>query len=139
MAVLSGDKRARLQGLLGAVGHEGLHARPLWPQSRRAPCSVMVPRSSTRVREHQPDGALGDIRMPPTFTPEGAARGAAARGLALHPAALAVARKPLRGLSRSREPARFGHLLKDRVVDVATLVDAVARVATVATPCSIRR
>jgi DNA-binding NarL/FixJ family response regulator len=84
------------------------------------------------VETHQPDVALVDIRMPPTFTHEGSQ------------AAIRLKRSwPNVGvllLSQSLEsryaaelardnPAGFGYLLKDRVVDVAVLVDAVERVA----------
>jgi len=84
------------------------------------------------VAEHEPDIALVDIRMPPSFTHEGAEAAVALR-----------ARYPELGillLSQSLEsryaldlartsPRRFGYLLKDRVLDVGALIDAVERVA----------
>jgi DNA-binding NarL/FixJ family response regulator len=84
------------------------------------------------VAEHHPDAALVDIRMPPTFTHEGAR---AATRLRERDARLGILL-----LSQSLEsryaaqlaqdhPRGFGYLLKDHVVDVATLVDAVERVA----------
>jgi DNA-binding NarL/FixJ family response regulator len=83
------------------------------------------------VAEHQPDLALIDIRMPPTWTHEGAE--AALRLRAAWP------RLGLLLLSQSLEtrfaaelvrdhPAGFGYLLKDRIVDVATLLDAIERI-----------
>lgn len=84
------------------------------------------------VERHHPDVALVDIRMPPTFTHEGSQ------------AALRLKQqRPDMGvllLSQSLEsryaaelardsPAGFGYLLKDRVVDVAVLIDAIERVA----------
>jgi DNA-binding NarL/FixJ family response regulator len=85
------------------------------------------------VAEHLPDVALVDIRMPPTWTHEGAEAAGRLRdkwpsmGVLLlsqslesrHAAALARA-----------QPRGFGYLLKDRVLDVATLVDALAAVSS---------
>jgi DNA-binding NarL/FixJ family response regulator len=84
------------------------------------------------VAQHQPDVALVDIRMPPTFTHEGAQ--AATRLRAAWPTLGILL------LSQSLEtryaaelaadhPERFGYLLKDRVLDVATLVGALESVA----------
>jgi DNA-binding NarL/FixJ family response regulator len=84
------------------------------------------------VREHQPDVALVDIRMPPTFTHEGAQAATHLRsawpdlGILL----LSQSLESRYAAELAREsPARFGYLLKDRVLDVATLVDTVERVA----------
>lgn len=84
------------------------------------------------VQAVTPDVAIIDVRMPPTFTHEGAQVAVVLRerspdlGILLlsqtievhHAAALARA-----------EPRGFGYLLKDHVLDVATLVDALATVA----------
>lgn len=81
--------------------------------------------------EHRPDAVVVDIRMPPTYTHEGAV---AATQLRQQMPALGILL-----LSQSLEsryaselaqdyPERFGYLLKDRVVDVATLVDALTRI-----------
>lgn len=89
-------------------------------------------RLESAVAEHRPDVALVDIRMPPSFTHEGAQ---AAIQLRAHDSRLGILL-----LSQSLEsryaarlaqdyPKGFGYLLKDHVVDVATLVDAVERVA----------
>jgi DNA-binding NarL/FixJ family response regulator len=84
------------------------------------------------VAEHKPDVAIVDIRMPPTYTHEGAK------------AAIHLREQwPTLGillLSQSLEhryaaqlatdhPAHLGYLLKDRVLDVATLVDNLERIA----------
>jgi DNA-binding NarL/FixJ family response regulator len=84
------------------------------------------------VAEHKPDVAIVDIRMPPTYTHEGAK------------AAIHLREQwPTLGillLSQSLEhryaaqlatdhPAHLGYLLKDRVLDVATLVDSLERIA----------
>jgi DNA-binding NarL/FixJ family response regulator len=71
------------------------------------------------VDAHRPDLAVIDIRMPPTYTHEGARAAVELRE-----------RHPELGillLSQSLErahPQRFGYLLKDRVVDVDVLVQA---------------
>lgn len=84
------------------------------------------------VAEHRPDLAIVDIRMPPTFTHEGGQ--AAVRLRAAWPELgillLSQTIESRYALSlASSHPARFGYLLKDRVLDVATLVDAIERVA----------
>ena len=84
------------------------------------------------VAEHRPEVAIIDIRMPPTYTHEGAQ---AATRLRENDAQIGLLL-----LSQSLEsryaaevarlhPEGFGYLLKDRVVDVSVLVDAVDRVA----------
>ena len=83
------------------------------------------------VAAHQPDVALVDIRMPPTFTHEGAQT--AVRLRERHPdlgiLLLSQSLESRYAAQLSREhPARFGFLLKDRVLDVATLIDAVTRI-----------
>ena len=84
------------------------------------------------VAEHRPDLAIVDIRMPPTFTHEGSQAAAKLRqdwpelGILL----LSQSIESRHALELARQhPRRFGYLLKDRVLDVATLVDAVERVA----------
>jgi DNA-binding NarL/FixJ family response regulator len=84
------------------------------------------------VEEQRPDVALVDIRMPPTFTHEGAQ--AALHLRSEHPElgilllSQVIENHFALELARAH-PARFGYLLKDRVLDVATLVDSVQRVA----------
>ncbi len=84
------------------------------------------------VDEHRPDVALVDIRMPPTFTHEGAQAAVNLRarhpGLGLLLLSQSLESRYAAELARSH-PAHFGYLLKDRVLDVATLIDAVERVA----------
>lgn len=84
------------------------------------------------VEEHQPDLAVVDVRMPPSFTDEGLR------------AALAVRQRfpgfPILVLSQYVEERYateligggaqgVGYLLKERVADVAEFVDAVRRIA----------
>ena len=84
------------------------------------------------MAEHRPDVALIDIRMPPTYTHEGARAATAIRetdadiGLLLLSQSLES--RYAADLAR-RHPQGLGYLLKDRVLDVAVLVDAVQRVA----------
>jgi len=83
------------------------------------------------VEASAPDLAIIDIRMPPTFTHEGAR--AATRLRAESPEigilllSQSIESRFALDLARS-SPAKFGYLLKDRVIDVATLVEAVERV-----------
>jgi DNA-binding NarL/FixJ family response regulator len=88
---------------------------------------------TTAVADHQPDVAVVDIRMPPTFTHEGA-RAATELRAAWPDLGILLISQSLESRYAAQlaqaHPAGFGYLLKDRVVDVATLVDAVQRVAT---------
>ena len=83
------------------------------------------------VRLKQPDAAIVDIRMPPTHTDEGLV--AAQRIRADHPAigvlVLSQYVEPSYALRLLEEhPERVGYLLKQRVFDVAVLVDALRRI-----------
>jgi DNA-binding NarL/FixJ family response regulator len=85
-----------------------------------------------KVGAHKPDIAVVDVRMPPTHTDEGLR--AAQRIRAEHPdtAVLVLSQYveeayALELLSESTEGT--GYLLKDRVADVGTFIDAVRRVA----------
>jgi DNA-binding NarL/FixJ family response regulator len=79
-----------------------------------------------------PDLAIIDIRMPPTFTHEGAEAATALRErypeLGILLLSQSIESRFALALARS-SPRRFGYLLKDRVLDVGTLVDAAQRVA----------
>jgi DNA-binding NarL/FixJ family response regulator len=85
------------------------------------------------VEEHQPDVALIDIRMPPTWTHEGAE--AAGRLGERWPSmgrlllSQTLESRHAAALARA-QPKGFGYLLKDHVLDVATLVDALSAVST---------
>ena len=70
--------------------------------------------------------------MPPTFTHEGAVAALelrASRPGARHPAALPGRRDAFRRAPLERHADRFGYLLKDRVVHVSTLLQALDTVA----------
>ena len=84
------------------------------------------------VSAHGPDIAIVDIRMPPTFTHEGAQAATRLRRdwptLGILLLSQAVESRYALELARTH-PTGFGYLLKDRVVDVATLLDALERIA----------
>jgi DNA-binding NarL/FixJ family response regulator len=97
------------------------------------------------VAQLRPDAAVVDIRMPPTFTDEGIV--AAQRVQREHPDTGVVvlsqfiepryARRLL-----SEYPSGLGYLLKERVTDIAVLVDALHRVCEgecVLDPTIVRR
>jgi DNA-binding NarL/FixJ family response regulator len=84
------------------------------------------------LREHRPDIAVIDVRMPPTFTDEGLRAAIEARaeqpGLPVLVLSQYVEQLYARELLASGTGA-VGYLLKDRVSDVAEFVDGVRRVA----------
>jgi DNA-binding NarL/FixJ family response regulator len=97
------------------------------------------------VRLKQPDAAIVDIRMPPTHTDEGLV--AAQRIRTDHPATgvlvLSQYVEPSYAMRLLEEhPERVGYLLKQRVFDVAILVDALRRIGdgeTVVDPTIVSR
>ena len=97
------------------------------------------------VRMTQPDAAVVDIRMPPTHTDEGLV--AAQQIRAEHPAIgvliLSQYVEPHYAMRLIEEhPERVGYLLKERVFDVANLIDALRRLAdgeTVVDPTIVAR
>jgi DNA-binding NarL/FixJ family response regulator len=97
------------------------------------------------VRLARPDAAVVDIRMPPTHTDEGLV--AAQRIRTEHPEVgvlvLSQYVEPSYAMRLLEEhPERVGYLLKERVFDVAILVDALRRIAegeTVVDPTIVSR
>jgi DNA-binding NarL/FixJ family response regulator len=84
------------------------------------------------VREHAPDVALVDIRMPPTHTDEGlrAARAIRVRHPATAVLVLSQHLEPAYALRLVEErPEGVGYLLKERVGRVQQLLEAIERVA----------
>lgn len=82
------------------------------------------------VETHDPDVVILDIRMPPTFTDEGLRAAAELRASRPQTAVLLLsqyldAAYALRLLHDV--PERVGYLLKDRILDLATLTDALRR------------
>jgi DNA-binding NarL/FixJ family response regulator len=97
------------------------------------------------VAVHRPDVAIVDIRMPPTHTDEGLV--AAQQIRAEHPTigvlVLSHYVEPSYAMRLIEEqPERVGYLLKERIFDVATLVDALRRIVdgeTVIDPTIVSR
>lgn len=87
---------------------------------------------TTAVERHRPDVAVIDIRMPPTFTHEGAEAAASLRrawptlGILLLSQTIEV--RHAARLARTN-PRGFGYLLKDHVIDVETLIESLQTVA----------
>ncbi|MFE2299203.1 response regulator transcription factor [Streptomyces sp. NPDC059445] len=85
-----------------------------------------------RVAEHRPDVAVVDIRLPPTQTDEGIR--AAVRLRAEHPGTGVLVFSQYVETTYAAQllgnPAGFGYLLKERVVDIGEFVDAMERVAS---------
>ena len=84
------------------------------------------------VTEHQPDVAIVDVRLPPTFTDEGLQAALAARkqrpGLPVLVLSQYVEQLYARELLAGGTGG-VGYLLKDRVLNGAQFIDAVRRVA----------
>jgi DNA-binding NarL/FixJ family response regulator len=97
------------------------------------------------VRVRRPDAAIVDIRMPPTHTDEGLV--AAQQIRSDHPdvgvLVLSQYVEPTYAMRLLEEhPERVGYLLKERVFDVAVLVDALRRITegeTVVDPTIVSR
>jgi DNA-binding NarL/FixJ family response regulator len=84
------------------------------------------------IDEQQPDLAIVDVRMPPTFTDEGLRAAVTAR--AEHPSLAVLVLSQYVEDEYARElladnATGVGYLLKDRVADVGDFVEAVQRVA----------
>jgi DNA-binding NarL/FixJ family response regulator len=85
------------------------------------------------VAAQRPDVAIIDIRMPPTFTHEGAQAAGRLRvawpDLGILLLSQSIESRYALELARTH-PVGFGYLLKDHIVDMSTLIDAVQRVAS---------
>ena len=84
-----------------------------------------------QVRLHRPDVAIVDIRMPPTHTDEGlvAAQSIRAEYPATGVLLLSQYVEPSYAIRLVQDhPERIGYLLKERVFDIATVVDALRRI-----------
>jgi DNA-binding NarL/FixJ family response regulator len=88
------------------------------------------------VAEHEPDVAIVDIRMPPTFTDEGLRAAHTLRATHPHLAIVILSQHVETGTATrllAEAPARLGYLLKDRVSDVEEFAGTLRRVAAGAT------
>jgi DNA-binding NarL/FixJ family response regulator len=98
-----------------------------------------------QVRLARPDVALVDIRMPPTHTDEGLVAAQAIRAEQPQVGVLVLSQyvEPSYALRLLQEqPERVGYLLKERVFDIATVVDALRRIVdgeTVIDPTIVAR
>ena len=84
------------------------------------------------VRRDEPDVAIVDVRMPPTYTDEGAraAREIRARHPDVGVLVLSQVVEPTHALALFTDNAEgFGYLLKDRLVEIDEFLDAIRRVA----------
>jgi len=99
----------------------------------------------SEARRVRPDAAIVDIRMPPTQTDEGLVAAAVIRTEFPEIGVLVLSHyiEPAYALRLLEEhPENVGYLLKDRVADVAILVDALQRVCdgeTVIDPTIVAR
>jgi DNA-binding NarL/FixJ family response regulator len=97
------------------------------------------------VRLTRPDAAIVDIRMPPTHTDEGLVAAQAIRTEHPDVGVLVLSQyvEPNYAMRLLEEhPERVGYLLKERVFDVAILIDALRRIAdgeTVVDPTIVSR
>jgi DNA-binding NarL/FixJ family response regulator len=97
------------------------------------------------VREHRPELAIVDIRMPPTHTDEGLVAVRTIRTDYPEVGALLLSQyvEPSYAMRLLEgQPERVGYLLKDRVQDIAVVVDALRRIAegeTVIDPTIVSR
>jgi DNA-binding NarL/FixJ family response regulator len=85
-----------------------------------------------KVNATKPDAAIVDIRMPPTHTDEGLVAARTIRSSCPDVAVLILSSyiEPHYAMELLEEhPERVGYLLKDRVFDIAVLIDALRRLS----------
>jgi DNA-binding NarL/FixJ family response regulator len=98
-----------------------------------------------RVDDKRPDVAVIDIKMPPTFTDEGLVAAASIRNRYPGVGVLVLSQYLETGYAMrliETVPESTGYLLKDRIADIAVLVDALRRIAdgeTVIDPTIVTR
>jgi DNA-binding NarL/FixJ family response regulator len=119
--VVADDVMLTREGIVRLLGDAGVE---VVGQAEDAPSLLRV------VRGTQPDAAIVDIRMPPTHTDEGLVAASMIRTELPQVAVLILSQyiEPSYAMRLLEEhPERVGYLLKDRVFDVALLVDALRR------------
>ena len=91
-----------------------------------------APALMAAVREHHPDVAIVDVRMPPGFSDEGLRAAVELRRVAPDMGVLVLSQyveEPTAQELLAVGARGVGYLLKDRVADVSEFIDAVSRVA----------
>jgi DNA-binding NarL/FixJ family response regulator len=119
--VVADDVMLTREGIVRVLGDAGVE---VVGQAEDAPSLLRV------VRGTRPDAAIVDIRMPPTHTDEGLVAASMIRTELPEVAVLILSQyiEPSYAMRLLEEhPERVGYLLKDRVFDVALLVDALRR------------
>jgi DNA-binding NarL/FixJ family response regulator len=121
-----------------AIMRDGL-TQTLTRRGHDVVAAVADPDSLRRaVTGHQPDGAVIDVRMPPTYTDEGLRAAQWVRRDHPHVGVLVFSQyietrsavELFAGTAKGGgEVGGVGYLLKDRVADVGEFIDAIARVA----------
>jgi DNA-binding NarL/FixJ family response regulator len=110
--------REGLAGLLEDAGHEVVG------RVGDAPALLAT------VEEHEPDLAVVDVRMPPTYDDEGTQAAAVIRRTHPRTGVLVLSQHiETRHIVELAGGGGFGYLLKDRVLDVDDFLDALRRVA----------
>jgi DNA-binding NarL/FixJ family response regulator len=97
-------------------------------------CATLADASglAAAVEAHEPDVAIVDIRMPPTFTHEGAVAAVALRSSRPDQGILLLSQAIETHFAAQlleRHASHFGYLLKDRVIHVSTLTQALETIA----------
>lgn len=111
--------REGLAGLLADAGHEVV--------ARVGDGDALL----AAVEEHEPQLAIVDIRMPPTFTDEGLRAAATIRSSHAGTAVLVLSQhiETRHAIELVSSGGGFGYLLKDRILEVDDFLDAARRVA----------
>lgn len=119
--VVAEDSALVREGLVRLLGDAGLEVVAAVGDGR-----ALVAAAS----EQRPDLVIVDVRMPPTFTDEGAHAAARLRSEIPGIAVLVLSQDIEPALIEiSRGAGGFGYLLKDRVLDIDAFLSAVRRVA----------